>query len=190
MAQSMAAEEATITGLCDASGSALCLLRPTLVYGCGMDRNLSLLLAFIQRFGWLPISARAEGLRQPVHAGDLAQAAVQALAPDGPHRLESALCGGSTLSYREMARRLFAVAGKPVRLLEAPPAVLAGLVGLAAHTPWGRGLRASMVHRQSMDLVFDDSTARRLLAVTPRPFEPGLADFRRPSPQTIIGLAK
>jgi len=190
MAQSIAAGEAAITELCNARASALCILRPTLVYGCGMDRNLSLLLAFIRRFGWLPISARAQGLRQPVHALDLALAAVHALAPDAPHRLQSELCGGSTLAYRDMVRRLFAVVGKPVRLLEVPATVLAGMVGLAGHTPWGRGLRASMAHRQSVDLVFDDSKARSLLGVSPRPFEPGMADFQRPSPQTIIGLAK
>ena len=44
---------------------ALCLLRPTLIYGCGLDRNISQLYGFGKRWGRIPVSRRSEGLRQP-----------------------------------------------------------------------------------------------------------------------------
>ena len=47
------------------------ILRPTLVYGCGLDKNLSRAAGLIQRFGFMPLAAKAKGLRQPVHAEDI-----------------------------------------------------------------------------------------------------------------------
>lgn len=188
-ARSIAEAERAIQASCVAASS-LCILRPTLVYGCGLDHNLSLLMAWIERFGWLPLSRRAGGLRQPVHASDLAAAAARALRPDAPARLIAEICGGSTLSYRDMVSRLFDAAGRPERILSLPPGLLAALVGAAGLLPHLRGLRASMVYRQASDLVFDDSAARAALGIRPRPFLPQTSDFRRPAAAVIEQLRR
>ena len=52
----------------------LSIFRPTLVYGCGLDANISRLAGWVRRYGFLPISNKAAGERQPVHADDLAEA--------------------------------------------------------------------------------------------------------------------
>jgi nucleoside-diphosphate-sugar epimerase len=178
--RAIAAAEQRVLDLCDASQASLCILRPTLVYGCGLDRNLSLLMSFIRRFGWLPVSSQAQGLRQPVHAADLARTATRALEPGVPERMVSEACGATTLTYRDMVRALFAAAGKTERLVSLPPALLAGMVRLASWSGPGKGLRTSMVYRQASDLVFDDSPARQLLGHQPRPYVPVMADFQRP----------
>ncbi|KAA9130756.1 NAD-dependent dehydratase [Marinihelvus fidelis] len=178
----IAAAEAALAEAAAREHFPLCLLRPTLVYGAGMDGNLTRLAAFIRRFGFLPLSSQATGLRQPVHAADLALGLVSGLAADmawtGP------LVGGSTLPFNEMAGRLFDALGRPRRLLRLPPGLLATVVSMA-----GQGAHAGMIHRQSRDFVFDDHDTRERLGITPRPFEPTAADFRPPDTATLQALA-
>jgi len=145
----------------------LVILRPTLVYGCGLDTNISLLAKWIRRFGFAPVNGKATGLRQPVHAEDLASLAVKAI--QGTQNLPGILtvAGGETLSYSEMVSRIFPVLGRPIRLLRLPGWLFAFLV-------------SEMVKRQNIDLFFDDHEARELLDYDPRPFNLTISDFHLP----------
>lgn len=184
----MAQEEATLAAACAVRGLPLLLLRPTLIYGCGLDRNVSLLAALARRFGAIPLAGKAAGLRQPVHADDLAALAVQALTTPAPLSLDSPACGGSTLSYREMARRVAAAMPRRARLLTLPEWLLAGAVTALARFPRWRHLNAEMARRQNRDLVFDDTALRQALAWSPRPFEPTPADFEIPARAQTLQL--
>jgi nucleoside-diphosphate-sugar epimerase len=164
---------------CEKEGVALLLLRPTLIYGCGLDRNISLLAQFGKRFGVIPLAGKAAGLRQPVHADDLAAVAVSALLAEQAVHLAGVACGGSTLGYGEMAERIATACGG-VRTLAVPPAILSTLVRMATVLPAFRGVNAEMVRRQSIDMVFDDKTLRSLLDYQPRPFDPRPEDFEIP----------
>jgi nucleoside-diphosphate-sugar epimerase len=186
--QSLRLAEEALHDQCRRAGSALCLLRPTLIYGCGMDRNVSLLAAFGRRTGWIPISSCARGLRQPVHAQDLAMAALRALEQEVPLELEGELCGGSTLAYRDLAGAIAASEGVGARVVTLNPAVFRTLLRVAACLPAGRGLRTDMVDRQSINLVFDDRATRRRLGVAPRPFLPHAEDFRVPPAAEALQL--
>lgn len=57
------------------------ILRPTLIYGLGRDKNITEIARFIQRFGFFPIFGPAKGLRQPIHAEDVATACFNVLFP-------------------------------------------------------------------------------------------------------------
>jgi len=164
---------------CEKEGIALLLLRPTMIYGCGLDRNISLLARFGKRFGVIPLAGKAAGLRQPVHADDLAAVAVSALLAEPAVNLDSVACGGSTLGYGEMAERIATACGA-VRTLAVPPALLSSLVRVTAVLPAFRGVNAEMVRRQGIDMVFDDEPLRSLLGFQPRPFEPRPEDFEIP----------
>jgi len=176
----MAADEEALTAACAERGLPLLLLRPTLIYGCGMDRNVSLLAKLAGRFGVIPLAGPAGGLRQPVHADDLARLAVRALQSDPPLDAVSAASGGSTLSYREMALRIAALQPRRVRLLSVPERLMAALVRVLSLLPGTPSVNAEMVRRQSQDLVFDDKALRLALDWTPRPFDPHPEDFEVP----------
>jgi len=181
-------QEQHILALCRERQAACTILRPTLVYGAGLDHNLTRLVRWIQRRGWLPLARGANGLRQPLHAADLAEACVRALEAQPGEPLVSELCGGSTVAYRTMVEGLFAATGRPVRILAVPVGLLCASVALAARTPWLRGANPEMVRRQDRDLVFDDRLAREKLQVQPRPFEPRLEDFTEPSPSLLRSI--
>lgn len=172
--------ESELQSVAGSRGLKLTVFRPTLIYGCGMDTNVSRLATWIKKAGFMPVNGEAAGLRQPVHADDLAAVAVDALGNSADLPRVMNLCGGETLSYAEMVGRIFAAMGKPARLLHLPEWLFVMAVSIAGRLMPGSGLNGEMVRRQRHDLVFDDSEARRLLAYKPRPFRPALKDFSLP----------
>ncbi len=170
-----------LTELCAERGIGLRIFRPTLIYGCGMDENISRMAAFIRKFGFLPVAGRAAGLRQPIHVADLAGLMARAIQSEFKDQRAFNVAGGSTISYREMAASVFRALGKPERLVSLPPALLGFVLPVAGKLPGLGGLNAAMAGRQNVDLVFDDSEARQVFGFQPRSFAPGPADFRLPA---------
>jgi nucleoside-diphosphate-sugar epimerase len=149
------------------------LLRPTLIYGAGRDHNITIIQRFIQKFGFFPLAGAACGLRQPVHAEDIASACLAALhAPQRGCRAYQ-LAGAEQLSYRQMVERLFAVQNRPTRLLHLPPALYkTGLRLLALTQPRYAFVQPDMADRMNQDMIFDITLAQRDLGFQPRPFRP------------------
>lgn len=165
---------------CVAEDKPCVVLKPTLIYGCGMDHNLSRVYRFIRKAGFAPIARCANGQRQPIHVADLATTLVRAAECAAAESLVSPVCGGSTLSYRQMMEALFEVAQRPVRFMRIPRIAFPLIGGVSRVTPGLATINAEMFRRQARDLVFDDGVARRRLGHAPRPFQPCEADFRLP----------
>ena len=166
----LAEGEDAVIAACTAASVAWTLLRPTLIYAEGEDRNVSRLAGLIARFGVLPLAGRGDGLRQPVHAADLAVAVLQALDAPAASNRTYALPGGETLSYRAMAVRIFEALGRRPRLLSLPPPLWR--LGLALASPVLPGATAAMGARMSEDLTFDAAPATRDFGYAPPPFRP------------------
>ncbi len=98
-------------------GHAWVILRPTLIYGFGRDKNIAEMARFIRRFGFCPVLGKAAGLRQPIHAEDVAAACLAALqTPCAANRAYN-ISGGATLTYRDMVARVFSALDRRPRLL-------------------------------------------------------------------------
>lgn len=147
------------------------ILRPTLIYGYGRDKNVTEIIKFIRRFGFFPVFGLAEGLRQPIHVADVASACSTALSALNLKNCCYNLTGGETLSYREMVKRIFAALDRTSRLLTVPlwlfRMALWGLRRLPRYQHW----TTAMAERMNQDLVFDNSDIKRDLNFSPRPFE-------------------
>jgi nucleoside-diphosphate-sugar epimerase len=168
-AKALADGESRVEAFCGAQGIGFTVLRPTLIYAEGQDGNVSRLAGLIRRFGVLPLPGGATGLRQPVHADDLAALALHALRRPGTNRAYDTP-GGETLAYRVMVERIFEGLGRPPRILTLPPSALR--LGYVAARPWLPGSTADMLIRVAEDLVFDPAPAVRDLDWSPRPFRP------------------
>lgn len=169
VAARLAGAEEQVAFWCDRHGIELVVLRPTLIYGLGADRNVSDIARFVRRFGFFPVLGAAAGLRQPVHADDVAAACVAALsAPVAGHAYN--LSGGETLSYRTMVERVCAALGRPPRVVSVPVGLLRVGVPLARCLPRYRHLTLEMAYRMNRDLVFDHADAARDLGFAPRAF--------------------
>lgn len=146
------------------------ILRPTLIYGLGRDKNVAEIARFIRRFGFFPVFGKATGLRQPLHARDLAGACVAALgSPDVANRAYN-LSGAQAIAYRDMVARIFRALGRPVRLLPVPLLAFRFAVALLRRLPRYRNWSPAMAERMNRDLVFDHGEARRDFGFEPRPF--------------------
>jgi nucleoside-diphosphate-sugar epimerase len=146
------------------------ILRPTLIYGLGRDKNISEIARFIRRFSFFPVFGRAQGLRQPIHAEDVAAACVSALqAPDAANRAYN-ISGGETLTYRDMVARVFVALGRHPRLLAVPLWAFRLAVSMLRHLPRYRQWSAAMAERMNRDLVFDHTEAGRDIGFKPRLF--------------------
>lgn len=146
------------------------ILRPTLVYGLGQDKNIAEIAHFIFRFGFFPLFDQANGLRQPIHVTDVVGACISALqAPCVANRALN-ISGGETLSYRDMVLRVFIALGRRPRLLTVPLWVFSLALTLLHFLPRYRHWSVSMAKRMNVDLVFDHAAAARDLNFKPRKF--------------------
>lgn len=173
-------EQATAAKLIDAEtrlqewaesrGIELVILRPTLIYGFGSDKNISEIACFIRRFGFFPVLGEAKGLRQPIHAEDVAEACVAALQGSNVRSLSYNISGGETLTYREMVYRIFAALGRRPRILTVPLWAFRLAVTMLRRLPRYRQWSAAMAERMNRDLMFDHTDALQDFGFKPRAF--------------------
>lgn len=164
-----AGEEALIAQ-CRRLGIAWTILRPTMIYGAGMDRNLTPIARMARRTRVLPMP-RACGLRQPVHAEDVALAAIAAVRDgDAAGRIVE-IGGGERLPYRTMFQRLRESLDRRVLAVPVPRMALRIAARLL---PSLRG----PLDRLEADLVADNAALNALLGVDPRPFRPDADTWR------------
>jgi len=153
------------------------ILRPTLIYGLGQDRNICEIARFISRFGFFPLFGAAQGLRQPVHVEDVAAACAAALQSARVANHAYNLSGAERLPYREMVGRVFSAMAKPERFVAVPLFIFHLSIMCLRIWPRFRNWSAAMAERMNTDLVFDHADAMRDLGFSPRPFRPGKMDL-------------
>ncbi len=157
IARRLAAAEAAVAE----GGIPWTVLRPTLIYGLGLDRNVSAAAEFIRRWRFFPLGGPGQGLRQPVHADDLAAAAIRLIDDSANLARGFNLGGGETLTYRAMIERIFQALDLPARFLHVP---------LLARVPGRVGV---MAQRMEQDLAFDNGELWPRLDLRPRGFLAG-----------------
>lgn len=139
------------------------MLRPTLIYGAGLDRSLTPIARLAMRWRVFPRLPGAHGLRQPVHADDLAAACLAVLDRPACFGRTYALGGGERLSFDAMLERVRT--SLPVRCLPLPLPIAA--VRATARLGFAS---AAAVERLQRDLVADDAAARADFGWAPRAF--------------------
>ena len=162
------AAEEEVLDWAQARGIAATILRPTLIYDGIHDRNVTAIADFIRRFGFYPVAGAAAGLRQPLHADDVAAACQAAIGCDGL-RDTYEISGGETLPYHEMVRRIFAWLDRPPRLAGIPLPLVRAALPVANLLP-GLASMATMAVRMNEDLIFDHAAAARDFGFQPRSF--------------------
>ena len=164
--------ENALAAVCARHGCAWTVLRPTLVYGAGLDKSLTPIVRRAMRTRLFPVPA-GRGLRQPVHADDIAQAVMAALDCPATSGRILPIGGGERLPVGEMfarVRRSLPKATVPLRL----PAWLLQL-GQRTLPP----LRGPL-SRLDSDLIADNGELQRLLGIRPRAFRPEASMWMSP----------
>lgn len=162
--------ETRIIDICQRHGIEWTALRPTLIYAEGRDHNITTLSRLIRRVGFMPVVGNAEGLRQPVHAEDIARAAISAARrPQAANKIY-ATPGRETITYREMVGRVFDGLNRRRIIIPIPEA--AWRLGFSIAKPLFPGANVAWGTRMQRDMVFDGSEAFKDLDWRPRDFHP------------------
>ena len=169
LAETLRAAEQRLLHSAAARAAGCTLLRPTLIYGGGADRSLVPIARFALRRRVLPIPFGASGLRQPVHAADLAGAVDAVVDCAAAHGKIYALGGGERLRFDRMLLRLRAAMPTFVLPLPLPQAAIRAALRLRTGPDAGT-IGAAAIGRLSVDLIADNGEAARDFGYSPRAF--------------------
>ena len=171
LVKKIAEAETTLSAWADARGIDWIVLRPTLIYGFGVDKNISEIARIIKNYGLFPLLGKAQGLRQPVHADDVAWACQNVLIRSEIKNCAYNISGSEVLTYREMIGRVFSAMHRKKRLISIPrwafQLALLVLNRFKRFQTWS----VSMVDRMNQDMVFDHDEAAKDFGFKPRPFQ-------------------
>jgi len=172
ISRQLRAGEAALIAACARHGCAWTILRPTLVYGAGLDKSLTPIAQCAARLHLFPLPA-GRGRRQPVHADDIAQAVMAALDCQASVGRILPIGGGEQLRAEQMFARVRASLSTPTIPLPLPSWLLR--LGQRVQ-PRLRG----PLSRLNSDLIADNGELQRLLGIRPRPFQPEASMWKPP----------
>jgi len=175
----LAAEDLVQT-FCAGHRIAWTIMRPAMIYRPPDDRNVSTLARFIRKFRFLPVCGRASGLRQPVHADDLAVAVADAIEAAAACNRAFDLPGGETLTFRAMAVRIFRALAVTPLIVPVPKRLLGWSFELYARrrpsvladTKLTENVAERVIELMNSDFVLDAAPAAQAFGYRPRPFAP------------------
>ncbi len=170
LAMELARCEQQLADYCGGHGIAWTIFRPTMIYGAGKDSNISLIAKFVKHFHFFPLVGSGIGLRQPVHADDLAAACLSVRSNAHTYGRIYELSGGERLSYRDMVERVFRGLGMSPRFLPVPAGLLRLGLRFLGLLPGNTHFSAAMVDRINRNLCFDSSAAVNDFGFAPRSF--------------------
>ena len=169
LASALTQAEQRLQAVCEAQGRAWTILRPTLIFGAGLDRSLSPIARRAARWRVFPLPP-GRGLRQPVHADDVAAALLACRRTESAWGQIIPCGGGERLPAAEMFARVWRSLPGPVLPMPVP-AMAVKISG------WLMPARAGMLSRLEADLVADNHMLRTRLGLQPRGFHPGAGDW-------------
>ena len=180
LAERLLQAEQTLARAAEARECAWTVLRPTLIYGAGLDRTLTPIAHFARRWRVFPYIAHARGLRQPVHADDLAGSCMNVLTQARTAQRVYAVGGGERLAFGTMFERVRASFPFRTVALPIPFTMASTAASLAARLPAFRAASPAAVRRLEEDLIVDHSAAIDDFGWSPRPFHPDATAWTPP----------
>ncbi len=161
---------------CQKAGANFTILRPTMIYGLGLDENVTQISDFAQRYHFFPLYPPADGRRMPVHADDLAQMAIKVVSNNKTYNKSYNIGGGEVLPYRVMVERIFLALGQTPRTIKIK--ALPSIMDYVGKWFFGGNINGEMARRMNEDMVYVEADTRRDFAFKPRGFlEAGSRDL-------------
>ncbi|SPY08738.1 NAD-dependent epimerase/dehydratase family protein [Oligella urethralis] len=146
------------------------ILRPTLIYGRGNDRNLSEIAKIIHKLKFFPVFGEADGLRQPIYVDDVANACVLAVFNSASNNKAYNISGAEVLTYKEMVGRVFEAMKLKRRFLTINLSLFNFALLFLKLVPRYKNWNTSMVQRMNSDMVFDHEEAKQDFGFEPQKF--------------------
>jgi uncharacterized protein YbjT (DUF2867 family) len=157
------------------SGLAWTILRPSMIYGSELDRNVHRLLRFLDRSPVFPIFGPGTNLWQPVYHEDCARGVFEALERPASVHCSYDLPGAEPLTYLDLVKTAAAVLGRSPRIVRLPIEPVRRTLAAAERLRLPLPIDSGQVTRLREDKAYPYERARHDLDYAPRPFREGVA---------------
>jgi uncharacterized protein YbjT (DUF2867 family) len=157
------------------SGLAWTIVRPTMIYGSELDRNVHRLLRFLNRSPFFPIFGPGTNLWQPVYHEDCARGVFEALERPASVRRSYDLPGAEPLTYLDLVKTAAAALGRSPRIVRLPIEPVCRALAAAERLRLPLPVDSGQVRRLREDKAYPYERARIDLDYAPRPFSEGVA---------------
>jgi nucleoside-diphosphate-sugar epimerase len=157
------------------SGLAWTILRPSMIYGSELDRNVHRLLRFLDRSPVFPVFGPGTNLWQPVYHEDCARGVLGALqSPASVHRSYD-LPGAEPLTYLDLVKIAAAALGRSPSIVRLPIEPIRRALAAAERLRLPLPVDSGQVTRLREDKAYPYEQARHDLDYAPRSFSEGVA---------------
>lgn len=151
------------------------ILRPTLVFGGRWNRNINAVKKVLARSPFRPRLSFAVGLRNPIHADDIAEWITGVLKLSGKSDAKLSMVeypGGEPISFDTLLSRCADSVNCPVRALRVSHLALRWIIFGLRRLPTFGEIPKDFVDRLAQDFTFTDTSARVAAPVEKRRFRP------------------
>jgi uncharacterized protein YbjT (DUF2867 family) len=157
------------------SGLDYTILRPSMIYGTELDKNVHRLLRFLDRSPVFPVFGSGQNLWQPVYHEDCAGGVYEALVRPATVGQSYDLPGGEALTYLQLVETAAGALGRKPRIVRLPlePVRLSLVAAERLRLPLP--VRSEQVLRLSEDKAYPYDRAKKDLGYAPRRFWEGVA---------------
>ena len=165
----------TMEKLVRESGLDYTIVRPSMIYGSELDKNVHRLLRFLDRSPVFPVFGTGQNLWQPVYHKDCARGVYEALVRPAAAGQSYDLPGGEALTYLQLVKTAAGALGRKPRIVRLPlePVRLSLVAAERLRLPLPVG--SEQVLRLREDKAYPYDRAKKDLGYAPRPFREGVA---------------
>ncbi|MHB1456380.1 MAG: NAD-dependent epimerase/dehydratase family protein [Armatimonadota bacterium] len=153
------------------------ILRPTMIYGSSLDRNIWKLIDYLNNHNIYPIFGKGTNLMQPVNARDLGNAYFDVLLrPEITANKQYNLSGGKAITYLELVKTISRELGKKHLFFHLPLKLSVALVYVYNLFIKHAQFSVEQVLRMNEDGAYSYADAHRDFGYSPVDFAEGIKD--------------
>jgi nucleoside-diphosphate-sugar epimerase len=157
------------------SGLEYTIVRPTMIYGSELDKNMHRLLRFLDRSPVFSVFGSGENLWQPVYHEDCARGLYEALVRPAAVRESYDLPGAEPLTYLELVETAAGALGRKPSIVRLPLEPVRLALAAAERLRLPLPIKSEQVLRLREDKAYPYDKAAKDLGYAPRPFREGIA---------------
>jgi uncharacterized protein YbjT (DUF2867 family) len=156
------------------SGLDYTIVRPSMIYGSELDKNMHRLLRFLDRSPVFPMFGSGQNLWQPVYHQDCARGLYEALVRPAAVGESYDLPGAEPLTYLELVRTAAGALGRKPRIVRLPLEPVRRSLVAAERLRLPLPIKSEQVLRIREDKAYPYDKAKRDLGYAPRSFREGV----------------
>ena len=162
-------------GLVRESGLEYTIVRPTMIYGSELDKNMHRLLRFLDRSPVFPVFGSGENLWQPVYHEDCARGVYESLVRPVAVSESYDLPGAEALTYLKLVETAAGALGRKPRIVRLPLEPVRRSLAAVERLRLPLPIKSEQVLRLREDKAYPYDKAEKELGYAPRPFREGIA---------------